>query len=317
MKKKFFYSSGLTTMMNETEDLVKKSKILLFQTLNCCESQIVPIKAIYDVTNQNLRKSVTGLAGGINNNGSTCGVVFGGALNLAIIDGAATNSWNVLNEIDLIYNIQKFVNLFEQKFGSSLCRERTCLDLRKVSGKIGLLIPSKVKGCVKQTAWTMNYITETKINSKSKSKINSPDSAIISIDHCSTAIFEEIKKRTGINDPYLQQLSTGLSGGIGLSGGGCAALSAGIMLLGLKYGNKDLKEGKRRNPLRWSPPKFVKYANRLINLFKKKFGSLECRDITSTKFTNIENFNEYRAKGRCNEINKLVIDFTSKILLDK
>ena len=295
--------------MNETEDLVKKSKILLFKTLNCCESQIIPIQALYDVTDTNLRKCVTGLAGGINNNGSTCGVIFGGALNLAVMHRATSQSWDISNEINLIHDVQKFVKSFEQKFGSSLCRERTGLDLKKITGKLGLLIPSKAKGCVKQTAWTMNYI--------SKSKISSLDSSINSIDHCSSSIFEGIKNRIGISDPYLQQLSTGLSGGIGLSGGGCAALSAGIMLLGLKYGNEDLENGKKRNPLRYSPPKFVKYANKLIKLFKKKFRSLECRDITNTTFKDIENFNEYRSQGHCSEINKFIIDFVEEALLNK
>ena len=295
--------------MNETEDLVKKSKLLLFKTLNCCESQIVPIQALYDVTNTNLRKCVTGLAGGINNNGSTCGVIFGGALNLAVMHRAASHSWDISNEINLIHDVQKFVNSFEQKFGSSLCRERTGLDLKKITGKLGLLIPSKAKGCVKQTAWTMNYVSE--------SKTSTSDSSINSIDHCSSSIFKEIENRTGISDPYLQQLSTGLSGGIGLSGGGCAALSAGIMLLGLKYGNEDLEIGKKRSPLRWSPPKFVKYANKIIKLFKEKFGSLECRDITNTTFKDIENFNEYRSQGHCGEINKLIIGITEQALLNK
>ncbi len=131
---------------NETEDLVKKSKILLFKTLNCCESQIIPIQALYDVTESNLSKSVTGLAGGINNNGSSCGVIWGGALNLAIMHRAASKSWDISNEIDLIHDVQKYVNSFERKFGSSLCRDRTGLDLKKFSGMIGLLNPSKVKG---------------------------------------------------------------------------------------------------------------------------------------------------------------------------
>lgn len=295
--------------MNETEDLVKKSKILLFKTLNCCESQIVPIQALYDITNTNFAKSVTGLAGGINNSGSTCGAIFGGSLNLAIMHRASSQSWDISNEIDLIRDVQKFVKSFEQKFGSSLCRERTGLNLKKLSGKIGLLIPSKAKGCVKQTVWTMNYVSE--------SKISSSDSSINSIDHCSSSIFDEIKKRTGISDSYLQQLSTGLSGGIGLSGGGCAALSSGIMLLGLKYGNKNLEDGEKRSPLRWSPPEFVKYANKLIKLFKKKFKSLECRDITNTTFEDIENFNTYRSQGHCNEINKFIIEFLEESLLNK
>ena len=120
--------------MNETEDLVKKSKILLFKTVNCCESQIVPIQVLYHVTDTNLRKSVTGLAGGINNSGSTCGAVFGGALNLAIMHRTSSQSWDISSEINLIHAVQKFVNSFEQEFGSFLCRERTSLDLKKLSG---------------------------------------------------------------------------------------------------------------------------------------------------------------------------------------
>ncbi len=154
----------------------------------------------------------------------------------------------------------------------------------------------------------MNYVLENKINSS--------DSPITSIDHFSNSIFEEINHRTRIKDLYLQQLSTGLSGGIGLSGGGCAALSATIMLLGLKFGNKDIEDGKRRNPLKLASPKFMKSTNKLINLFKEKFGSLECRDITNTTFKDIEDFNEYRSQGHCNEINKFLIDFTEKALLN-
>jgi C_GCAxxG_C_C family probable redox protein len=305
-------------LMEKSEELVKKSKQLLFKTFNCCESQIVPIDLLYNSTDSPLRSSVSGLAGGINNNGSTCGVVFGGALNLAIMHRSASSNWDVSNEVNLLYSVQKFVKSFEEKFGSSLCRERTGLNLRKFSGKMGLLNPSKVKGCVKQTAWAMNFISQAKINTQESSEreysLESRKSlglTIQSIDHCSNAIFNGIKCRTGITHPYMQQLTTGLSGGIGLSGSGCAALSSAIIILGLEFGNKVFQNDKRRNPLKVVPKKFDKAANKLIDLFTEKFGSLECRNITNTTFKDINSFNDYRSMDHCDEINKFLIDFLS------
>ncbi|MHA1746716.1 MAG: C-GCAxxG-C-C family (seleno)protein, partial [Promethearchaeota archaeon] len=202
----------------------------------------------------------------------------------------------------------------------------------------------KVRGCVNQTAWAMNYVSEfligasvpspdaskkstdstsgteaTDISDATDTTTDTKKSLITSIDHCSTAIFDEVRQRTGIGDAYLQQLSTGLSGGIGLSGGGCAALSAAIMLLGLKFGNEKINfnKGEKRSPLRLAPPKFTKTANKLLKVFKKKFGSLECREITATKFDSIASFNEYRSQGHCIEIKEFVNKFMVKALLPK
>jgi len=237
---------------NATETRIRKAKKLLFLTLNCCESQIIPIQALSqeekgigkdgearERRDAQLRTAVMGLAGGINNNGSTCGVVFGGALNLGMLHRAESQTWDITNEIQLLLDVQAYVKKFEQKFGSSLCRERTGLNLKKFTGKIGLLNPNKVRGCVNQTAWAMNYVSESPM----VASVPSPDAAkkstdstsgteatdipdardtttdtkealVTSIDHCSTAIFDEVRKRTGIGDAYLRQLSTGLSGGI-------------------------------------------------------------------------------------------------------
>ena len=344
-------------MKNATETRIRKAKKLLFLTLNCCESQIIPIQALSqeekgigkdgearERRDAQLRTAVMGLAGGINNNGSTCGVVFGGALNLGMLHRAESQTWDITNEIQLLLDVQAYVKKFEQKFGSSLCRERTGLNLKKFTGKLGLLNPNKVRGCVNQTAWAMNYVSESPM----VASVPSPDAAkkstdstsgteatdipdardtttdtkealVTSIDHCSTAIFDEVRKRTGIGDAYLRQLSTGLSGGIGLSGGGCAALSAAIMLLGLKFGNEKINydKGEKRSPLRLAPPKFTKTANKLLKVFKKKFGSLECREITATKFDSIASFNEYRSQGHCIEIKEFVNEFMVKALLPK
>ena len=70
---------------NKVDEYIQQSKKLLFRTLNCCESQIIPFQNAHDIDNDELLKGVTGLAGGMYNRGSTCGIVFGAALNLAMV----------------------------------------------------------------------------------------------------------------------------------------------------------------------------------------------------------------------------------------
>ncbi len=288
-----------------TEDLVKKSKNLLFKTLNCCESQIIPIQKLYELSDiKMVRSAVTGLAGGINNNGSTCGVIFGGALNIATMQVVNNEDWTVDQEVDLINKISNYVNSFEDKFGSSLCRDRTGLNFRSFRGKIGLMHPKTAKGCVRQTEWAMEYVLNTV-----KTDINT--SEIISINHCHTPIFDKFKEKYPYIDfEYLEKLSSGLSGGIGLSGGGCAALSAAIMILGFRY-RKEVSNNRKSNFLRITDSLFTKKTNKMIDSFIEEFGSLECSKLTSNSFDSIKEFNNFRSNNNCDLINQFLIEYLS------
>jgi len=67
-------------MTKKINQHIMQSKRLLFSTLNCCESQIIPFQNAHDLDDELLLKAVTGLAGGLYNRGSTCGVVLGAAM---------------------------------------------------------------------------------------------------------------------------------------------------------------------------------------------------------------------------------------------
>ena len=144
------------------DDYIQQSKKLLFRTLNCCESQVVPFQNAHDVENNTLLKAVTGLAGGLFNRGSTCGVVLGGALDLAIQKKIELEFWTPADHLLLLNQVADYVSWFEDKFEGCLCRDRTELDFQTISGKVGLLIPKKAKGCVKQSALSMKYLLTTK-----------------------------------------------------------------------------------------------------------------------------------------------------------
>ncbi len=65
----------------------KKSKKLLFTTFNCAKSQLIPLQDLQEIKNDDLIMALTGFAGGILNNGSTCGVVIGGAISSVNLEG--------------------------------------------------------------------------------------------------------------------------------------------------------------------------------------------------------------------------------------
>ena len=308
---------------------------MLFKTINCCESQIVPVQDHYKLQHTQLRKGVTGLAGGINNNGSTCGVVIGGALNLAALYQAkakeifpkgkdSDNEDPILDEIRVMQAVHAYVRGFEQKFGSCLCRERTGLDFRKLKGKIGLLIPSRAKGCVQQTGWAMHHVTDWIENPlKTSDQENhdvpkppyttqiEPNNQVTTIDYCTTALFQFAREHLGIEEPEIEHLAQVLSGGVGFGGSGCGALTSALILLGLKCGNEDLGESKRRNPLRLVPKKFDRAANKMIETFSERFGGMECSTITQQTFSNLKEFNTYRATNACEPLTRFLIEYLS------
>lgn len=63
----------------------------------------------------------------------------------------------------------------------------------------------------------------------------------------------------------------------GKAGNTCGALSAGVMVMGMKMGRGDLKEGFA------SVMKAMLPANRLVRWFEAEYGTTVCRDISGLK----------------------------------
>lgn len=269
---------------SNVDGYIQQSKKLLFRTLNCCESQIIPFQNAHDIDNDELLKAVTGLAGGMYNRGSSCGVVFGAALNLAMVKNKELEIWTPGDQLSLLRQVADYVRWFEDEFGGHLCRERTDLDFTTMRGKVGLLFPKKAKGCVKQSALSMKYLL-------TEDNVIEPQSCS-QYDHCASDVLRMVREETGVGDKNIEQLTTALDGGIGMSGGGCGALAGGIIALGLQLGNEHSKEDafKFRNMLRTIPRKFSKITNDLINQFEEKYGTLECEGISGGIF---EGFDDY------------------------
>jgi len=82
--------------------------------------------------------------------------------------------------------------------------------------------------------------------------------------HCSEAVLRSMEKFLGI-ETSLTRIGTGFGGGIGGTGSVCGAISAGVIIIGIKYRRDDLKY--ESDQIAWS------LIQDFIQRFKKKVGA--------------------------------------------
>ncbi len=276
---------------------------------------MIPLQDMQGIQNDDLIMSMTGLAGGILNNGSTCGVVIGSAISSTIIrDRELEGQWTPEDEIQLLEEIRNDVDWFEERFGTCLCREREEDRYQRLT-VIGLLNPRKVRGCVARTGASMTHLME-KYEAAHEPRPQTPASTAIRCEHCAQKILRDIRLETGVGNEHLEQISIALDGGIGLSGGGCGALSGALMALGLKYaldpGQTDPKQ--LRNIYRSMDSVFFSQSKKLVSRFIKNFEYFECSRLTGQSFQDWNAFCQFRSSSSCDAINQFLVEETVKII---
>jgi C_GCAxxG_C_C family probable redox protein len=297
---------------------IRYSKKLLFTTFNCAKAQLIPLQEVQGIQDDDLIMALTGLAGGILNNGSTCGVVIGGAISSAMIrDKELAGRWTLEDEIQLLEEIGRDVAWFEDRFGTCLCRERDDLDYQRIT-VIGLMNPRKVRGCVARTGASMTHFLEKYESADARTQPQTATGEATPCEHCARKILREIREETGVGNERLERISVALDGGIGLSGGGCGALSGALMALGLKYALDPKKTDPKqlRNIYRSMDSEFFSKAKILVSRFIKTFGYFECSRLTGKKFQGWDDFSAFRNTSSCDTLNRFLLEETVKIIQD-
>lgn len=91
---------------------------------------------------------------------------------------------------------------------------------------------------------------------------------------CSQATLLALQEALGLEDELTLKAASSLCGGVALSGNTCGALTAGVMVMGMKEGRGELKEGFA------SVMKAMLPANRLVKWFETEYGTTVCHDIS-------------------------------------
>ncbi len=267
-----------------------------------------------------LLKAVTGLEGGLVASGSTCGVVTGGALGIALAHDNELQKQGMIAEAKVLSLAGEYFRWFEESFGSSFCRGRSGVDFYTALGQLRYFLPGdKVGKCLWHIGSATRHLYTFRENDLLSMDIDhtTPGNPI----HCAQSVLRGIRDRNGIGDPLLERLSFVFDGGVGLQGGVCGALAGAVMGINLLLGMniRDIKYFQtikafaigHVNLLLEKPmgqPEPFGVGKDIVKRFRAKAGGTECSSITKMKFSNWADFQKHIS---CSDQCKRLIEFAT------
>lgn len=231
-------------------------------------------------------KAALPLEGGGLNHGSTCGVASGGCLSIALANQSALASGDDRSRTEVYALMKEYTRWFEQRFGSTLCRDRIGTGLTTPGGIVNYLISGRViTRCVSHAGPAAERLAAQLAFRRSPGVIDGPERS----GYCAAPVMRRIRRDTGAGEEFMETISVALDGGVGLSGGLCGALAGALMAAGTVWGTDPATTGTRGaigSLLRTTSNTFAHtdtpglwLCDHLVKGFFREFGSLECRDI--------------------------------------
>ena len=273
-------------------------------------------------------KAFTGLEGGIVASGSTCGVVTGGALGLALMYDDMLRERGVAAEAGVLSLTGEYLRWFEQNFGSPFCRDRSGVDFYTTWGQIRYFLPGdRVGKCLWHIRGAIRHLYNYQEKDLPAPDIEAKEGQDEPI-HCAQAVLRGIKDRTGIGDPLLERLSFVFDGGVGYQGGVCGALAGAIMginlLLGMNIRDMNYFQTIKsfgvghvnlllEKPIGQAEPFGV--GKEIVKKFKEEANATECHSIIGKEFSGWTDFQKHiSSSDKCNGLIELATSQASKAI---
>lgn len=99
-----------------------------------------------DIQSEIIPKISTGFCAGIARTSGICGAVTGGIMAISLLYGRSSPD----EPIEKSYiPVQKFIEIFENKFGSTNCKQLTGIDLGTEDGRKRFISENKIEQCRK------------------------------------------------------------------------------------------------------------------------------------------------------------------------
>ena len=306
----------------------RKASVCLFTKWNCAEATMQTCQDLISRKEDTLLKAIAGLEGGIVSSGSTCGVVSGGALGLALMHDEALQKNGIEAEVGLISLVRDYVKWFNDNYGTTLCKERSGVDFWSLGGFVRYILPGdRVLRCLSHISKSMQYLYESRGQDLPRIEVEEVDKQAASI-HCAQAVLKSVRANTTIGDPLLERLSVVLDGGVGLQGGACGALAGAIMDINIATGmnlrdatymeavkaffggHKNLRANKPKET-----PEPYNVGKEVVRKFREEAGTIECHTITGTDFSDWASFQKYMCSSdKCKKLIELSIDEATRAI---
>lgn len=111
----------------------------------------------------------------------------------------------------------------------------------------------------------------------------------------------------GLTTELCLQIGSGLGGGIGRKQYICGAINAGAIILGLRFGNKELGESERKEQTSQIVGKFVTHCER-------ELGSLQCSELLRVDISNPEERTKAKDSGLLDRVCNNAVIKTAQLL---
>lgn len=283
-----------------------RGSFCLLKDLNCALASQEVLQDMIDKREDRVLKAVTGLEGGVVASGSTCGVVTGGALGLALMYDDDLQKKGITAEAGVMSLVGEYIKWFEDNYGSSLCRERSGINFYTTGGQLRYLLPGdRVGKCLWHIGGAMKHLCayqKKELPELSMEKEQIQNEPI----HCAQAVLKGIKNRAGIGDPLLERLSFIFDGGLGYKGGVCGALVGAIAGLNLVLG-MNIRDSNYFKTIKafvvghvnllidkpFGFPEPFCVGKKIVQKFVEKAGAIECSFITDKKFSGWTDFQKH------------------------
>jgi C_GCAxxG_C_C family probable redox protein len=108
--------------------------------------------------------------------------------------------------------------------------------------------------------------------------------------NCAQAVAATCGAACGLDRRTAVQVAQAFGGGMGRTGGVCGAVTGALMVIGLAYSAKDAKDVAAKQ-------KSARLAREVMDRFKARHGSINCRDLLGCDIRTEEGHREAVEKG--------------------
>lgn len=291
-----------------------RSLVNLLQMGHCAPAVMQTVQEITHNEQEWQVKLMAGMPGGIGNTGFECGAITSPLVILGLRNGLT----EMRNGLPVIFDQgHDYYRRFYSENAASFCKE--------------IQNPRLPLGCIHCVRHSPELLAET-LASDNQNAIPADQRAAYSRlyaylaqndFHCAHAVFQHLDQILPGNQE-VRDASSAFLGGTLFKGITCSAFTAGVMAIGLKFGEIENSFPRvmrmltlmatDRNPFDESVNKFNKAINtgyRLSKWFRRQFGSTQCRSITQCDFSSASDVDQYIASDgitKCRSIAKMVAE---------
>lgn len=308
----------------------RRAPLYLLRDWNCAHASLEAFQDMIGRPENSLLKAATGLEGGVVASGSTCGVLTGGALGLALLHKDAIEKNGETAKQAVLLQVRDYLRWFENRFGATACRQRTGVNFYTLPGQVRYLLPGdRVGRCMWHIRGAIRHLHTCQAAGLPETDEPAHPSGTPTPVHCAQVVLKGIRERTGVGDPMLEMLSFVFDGGVGLHGGVCGALAGAIMGLnchlgvnirqtnffrtfrGFAIGHINLLLKKHTI----GKPEPFAAGKKVLEHWRRHTSPMECRAITNRAFAEWNDFQSYiNSSDTCARLMERAISDTSDVI---